>query len=228
MYAYSVYLGQSSWPGHVQRRLRTSLLISAICIVAILSVLRMPLAGQERPFTELIVRILAEEVESVVEPLRVDDQEVLPSEQKPVPLPMRRHDDGASTRSGVSTDWHTHVSEAIAYALDNAEKTYSVNPAFDEKRRQAAVQFAPSKAEIPTPIWENVGNDTLGRLVLWSGDCYRVIDDPNAGSREAFETFGQYIVTCMNWKDPPKELPWVNEIRNRRAGQLRYGLPAVE
>lgn len=69
----------------------------------------------------------------------------------------------------------------------------------------------------------------LGALaVLHSGDCYRVLDDPNVGSCEAFLTFVQFITTCTYAPDKPQELPWVNELRNRREGQVRYGHLAVE
>lgn len=228
MYAESLFPEPPAWPGRSRRRLLASCLMSTICVAALLSVLRLPVVRQSGPATEILVRILVEEVESIVEPLIVDDvpDSVADSEQLAVPI----EPGGAATEDGSSdpVDWYDEIPDAVAFALDNLEKTYSANPAFDQKRRQAAAQFAPSKAVYQKPIWENVEKDTLGRSILWSGDCYRVIDDPNAGSREAFQTFGQYIVMCMNRKDTPRELPWVNEIRSRRASQARYGHPAAE
>lgn len=204
--------------------------MSAICIAALILMLRFPVVTQTRPFAELLVRILVEEVESVVQPTDVDDVPVVPDapleEIQPAPA-----EGGAQTAAGEAAtfhDWYAEIPEAVSAALDNVPKEYSVNPVFDEKRRRAAEQFRPSKAVVAKPIWENVEKDTLGRSILWSGDCFRVIDDPNVGSREAFETFGQHIVSCLYRKEVPKELPWVNEIRNRQAGQARYGHPAAE
>ena len=73
-----------------------------------------------------------------------------------------------------------------------------------------------------------VEKDSLGRTILVSGDCHRVIDDPNVGSREKFLTFDQFFVFCGKSKRGPQELGFVKELRNRREGQVRYGHPAVE
>lgn len=227
MYAEAPVLQAPNWPQQARQRLRVSMLLSTIFIATILTVLRFPVAQQTRPFAELLVQILVEEVESVVQPTNTDtisgekiDEAIL----SPVP---ERVEERSEPTTGFP-DWYAQIPAAASAALDHAPRTYSVNPAFDKKRRQAAIQFAPSEAPVTVPIWENVEKDTLGRSVLWSGDCYRVLDDPNVGSRDAFLVFGQLMTMCMNWKDSPKELPWVNEIRNRRAVQARYGPPAAE
>ncbi len=116
----------------------------------------------------------------------------------------------------VERDWYAEMDEVVAAVVAESQREYSVNPAFDAKRRAAAEQFRPSRAPVERPIWENVEIDQLGRKVLVHGDCQRVIDDPNVGSNEFFRTFGQYIVTCSHHQRSPQELPWVDEIRDRR------------
>ncbi len=229
MYADSCQLGVPDWSGQARKRLLVSCAMSAVCITTVVLVLRFPVAEQSRPFTELLVQILAEEV-------RPDDPEAVEEPQaneqapeqlaQPGSLPASEEDALESAR--MPKDWHAEIPEAIARTMDDAAREYSVNPAFEEKRRLARGKFAPSKAPREVPIWENVEKDSLGRTLLWAGDCYRVLDDPNVGSREAFETFGQYMVTCLASSDAPKELPWVKEIQSRRASQARYGRPAAE
>lgn len=221
------------WSGQVERRLRVSLLLSSACIAAMLLVLRFPVAEQAGPVTELFVRILMDEVEPAeIEPVEHVPIQDEPLEETAVDEPPRIAVPAAAlpepTDSRQPTDWYALIPESAKAAADRAAKVVSVNPAFDERRRLAAIKFAPSKAPQVTPIWENVEKDTMGRTILRSGDCYRVINDPNAGSREAFETFGQYIAMCSKASEAPRELPWVSEIRSRRASRVRSLPPAAE
>ncbi len=62
MYADSLQLGVPEWSGQAQRRLLVSCAMSAFCIATVVLVLQFPVAEQSRPFTELLVRILVEEV----------------------------------------------------------------------------------------------------------------------------------------------------------------------
>ncbi len=107
------------------------------------------------------------------------------------------------------------MDDVVKATVAERQRVYSVNPAFDKKRRQAAVKFAPSEAPQKKPIWENVETDQLGRKILVSGDCYRVIDDPSAANYEIFRTFQQYIVYCRNPGTRPQKQPWVEDIRDR-------------
>ena len=120
------------------------------------------------------------------------------------------------------------IPDAAKTLVNTLPREYSVNPNFGEKRRAAAEQFRPSRAPVDRPIWENLEKDAMGRTLLVSGDCYKVIDDPNVGNRDTFLVFGQYISSCAFYKRPPQELGFVSEIRDRRAGRVRYGHPAVE
>ncbi len=229
MYADSCQLGVPDWSGQAQKRLLVSCAMSALCIATVVLVLRFPVAEQSRPFTELLVRILAEEArpdepDAAEEPQA--DEKTPEQLSQPGSIPATQEDVVESPR--LPKSWYAEIPDAVARALDDAAYEHAVNPAFEEKRRLAREKFAPSKAPREVPIWENVEKDALGRSVLWAGDCYRVLDDPNVGSREAFETFGQYMVTCLASSDAPKELPWVKEIQSRRASQARYGRPAAE
>ena len=151
MYADVVFHEDPHWSQRPGRRLALNFLPATIIVLGVLASLRMPLIEQSLPMTELIVRILVDEVAQVVE-------------SPPVEQPIREH----------------------------------------------------------------VERDTMGRALLRSGDCYRVIDDPNVGSRDAFLTFGQFMVFCDKFAGTPEELAFVKEIQNRRAGQARYGHPVVE
>ena len=88
------------------------------------------------------------------------------------------------------------------------------------ERAEAAVKYAP----VPPPkrIWDNVEKDIYGRTILRSGNCYRVLDDPRATNRWAFETFEQFMVYCDPVAKGPKKLPWVETIREM------YGMDAEE
>lgn len=190
-------------------------------------VIRLPVIERTQPLAELFVRILINDIEEVVAPPPAEDlpdESVQPTTATSIPLPAAP----VTTTSREPTDWFAQIPDAAQELLDTLPREYSVNPGFDEKRRIAAEKYRPGRAPVERPIWENVEKDTLGRTVLVSGDCYRVLDDPNVGSREAFLTFGQYISTCAFHKRAPQELGFVSEIQNRRAGQARYGHPAAE
>lgn len=102
--------------------------------------------------------------------------------------------------------------EAIKQHLDDLENPASVNPNLDAKRREFAGRYQPPTHPGPKPIWENTEVDQLGRTVLRSGDCWKVIADPNVGSQYKFRQFDQYTVMCTYQKRLPKNLPWVAEI----------------
>lgn len=227
MYADAVFHEVPHWSQRPGRRLALNFLPATIIVLGVLASLRMPIVEQSLPMTEFIVRILADEVAQIVESPPVDTAAAgVPDET----LEMRVAPPAAPEASGQSapTDWYAQIPEAVRATLDARPREYSVNPGFDEKRRRAAEQFAPGEALVERPVWEHVERDTMGRALLRSGDCYRIIDDPNVGSRDAFLTFGQFMVFCGKVGEAPQELAFVKEIQNRRAGQARYGHPVVE
>jgi len=228
MYADAIFDEEPVWSRHPGRRLALNFLPASLIIMSVLMALRLPVIEQTQPLAELFVRILVNDIEIVAESPFVEespDEPVRPTGAASMPPPPATP---VTTEPRNPVDWSVQIPDAARTLLDGLPKEYSVNPDFDEKRRVAAEQFAPSQAPVERPIWENVEKDTMGRTVLVSGDCYRVINDPNVGSREAFLTFGQYITQCAFYKRPPQELGFVSEIRNRRAGQARYGHPAAE
>jgi hypothetical protein len=229
MYADLVFHEEPLWSRRSGRRLALNFLPATIIVLGALAILRLPVIEQSLPVTELIVRILVEEVEQVLESPVVDTTpQPVESSPESVGPSAASVPDPVATEPTVATDWYALIPEAVRVALDARPKEYSINPGFDEKRRNAAEQFAPSQAPVERPIWENVEKDTMGRTLLRSGDCFRVLDDPNVGRRDAFLEFGQYMVTCEYVPDQPRLLPWVSELQNRREGQARYGHPAAE
>ncbi len=234
MYADAVFHEQPDWSRRPGRRLALNFLPATLVVVAVLAVLRLPVVEQSLPAAELLVRILVDDVEQVVEsPFveQVDAQvdspvaEPLPADEVPAESPPVITEPGAPADT---TDWYAEIPDAVAAYQDSLPREYSINPGMDERREEAAERFYPSRAPVQRPIWENVEKDTLGRTILVSGDCYRVLDDPNVGSRDQFQTFGQYFVYCSKSNRTPQELGFVKELRNRREGQVRYGHPAVE
>ncbi len=231
MYADAVFHEQPDWSRRPGRRLALNLLPATLVVVLVLLVLRLPVAEQSLPAAELLVRILVDDVEQVVESPFVEEVVSSPvAEPLPVddlsaePLPTTSEPGMPADR----TDWYAEIPDAVAAYRDSLPREYSVNPGMDERREEAAENFYPSQAPGQQPIWENVEKDTLGRTILVSGDCHRVLDDPNVGSRDKFLIFGQYFVYCSKSNRSPQELGFVKEFRNRREGQVRYGHPAVE
>jgi len=230
MYAEAVFHEQPDWSRQPGRRLALNLLPSTLIVVAALAVLRWPVAEQSLPLTELVVRILVAEADEILPA----PEEELPEELSAEPSPVVQGVDAAPVEepaiedSRPATDWYALIPEAANAVVTERPREYSINPLMDEKRRHAAEKFRPSRAPVKRPVWENVERDTMGRTLLRSGDCFRVIDDPNVGNRDAFMTFGQFLITCGRSSGRPQMLPWVDEIKNRRVGQARYGHPAVE
>ena len=227
MYANVVCYEEPRWSRRPGRRLALNLFPASLIVACVLMMLRLPAIEQTQPLAELFVRILISNIEEVVASPFVEEvpNEIVQSstmtQTLSTPVPV-------TTETRESADWYAQIPEAAKAFPDSLPREYSVNPGFDEKRRVAAKQFRPSRAPVGRPTWENLEKDTLGRTLLVSGDCYKVIDDPNVGNRDAFLIFGQYITSCASYKRPPQELGFVREIRDRRAGQARYGPPVAE
>ena len=115
------------------------------------------------------------------------------------------------------TDWYASVASAVQASVNAANHVESMHPALDAKRRYAAINFAASRAPVKKPIWENVETDQLGRKILVSGDCYRVIDDPSAINYDIQRNFTQFIVFCNGNKEKPMDVAWVDDIRDSYA-----------
>lgn len=232
--------GSPQWNDGGERRLIISYVVATLLVAAILSVLRMPTSSDFAPIVDFVVRIIESEPlepEAVAEkvPAEVPDEVQPPvqaTEEIIEPTDASQADpfvDAAApaadsaipvqTDSSVDShppvDWETTQTEAASAYLDERDNPPSPNPVLAEKRRRLAGQYKPRTIPLPKKIWENVEKDQLGRTVLRSGNCFKVLDDPNVGSRQEFEDFGQYMAKCTYQKRNPKELPWVDEIRQR-------------
>lgn len=210
---YSELATHPDWQRGTRKRLFASLAIAGFLVITF--IITTDFAADDEPIDEIEVTLLAPREVVVPEP-PVEELEPLLVEEAVRELPALVDMTEPAVPEPAPRDWYTEMDKVVADVVAESQKIYSVNPAFDAKRRVAAEQFRPSRAPVEKPIWENVETDQLGRKILVHGDCHRVIDDPNVGSNEFFRTFGQYIVFCSNYRRPPQELPWVDEIRDRR------------
>jgi hypothetical protein len=235
------------WQAGAGRRLNIAMLFASFLVVTALSVIRIPVAGDLIPLSELVVQL----IEKTSEPTTESEQQVasevpidtvITSEAEPVAdvrsdtqpdtdiiQPIRvtaaRRRVAATTDISPATDspdvddWHEFGTEIVREIIANPKKQYTVNPPLDEKRRVAAIKFRPSEAPVKREIWDNVEKDQLGRTILRDGNRFRILDDPSGVNRDIFEKYEQYMVffTIPFAKAPPKELPWVNEIREQYA-----------
>lgn len=207
------------WNEGAEQRLFASMLLATLLVAGALSVIRLPVAPAWSPVVDLLVRIVNEplaetpaEAEVESEPLPAAESQAAES-AAPRPQTVGRE---ALQASRAGTNWDAVRDEVVQEYLDREVETYGYfNPDLAEKRSRLAERYQPGTHEKPKPIWENVELDTLGRTVLRSGDCIKVLDDPNVGSREVFEKFGQYTVQCTYQGRYPRELPWVGDIRER-------------
>ena len=109
-------------------------------------------------------------------------------------------------------DWYSELDKFVESTDMFSDEPASLNPLLDEQRQLAAARYSKPDTRMPKKIWENTEIDQLGRTILRSGDCWRVLNDPSATRRWEFENFGQYIVNCTYQKKLPQMLPWVEEI----------------
>lgn len=210
-----------AWQRWVRLRLAAGIVLATVFVAAIIGLVRF--AGEDERRPELELQLVVPEPTEPPEPVTRIDPEPIPPRAidepvTPVDAVADMPEAPREPRSGKpvpATDWYAQIDEVVAATVASQQRVYSVNPAFDQKRRQAALKFAPSRAPLKKPIWENVETDQLGRKILVSGDCHRVVDDPSAVNNEIFRTFQQYIVYCTKGKSAPQELPWTEEIRDR-------------
>ena len=212
-----------NWNEGAEQRLLASMLLAAIFVAGVLSLVRMPDLAAFPPVVEIFVNILQDRVpeieeETVQQPTQEAQRDSPLLEEAAAPPTSTGGDTLKESRTG--TDWEAMheqvVQKYMDLELEEARESYGYfNPDLAEKRTRLAERYQPGTHEKPKPIWENVEVDTLGRTVLRDGDCYKVLDDPNVGSREAFERYGQYMAVCVYQGRYPRELPWVEEIRQR-------------
>ncbi len=231
----SDWLDLPDWREASARRLNFSMILAALIVVALLSMMRLPTLDLLFPLMELVVDIVEVDApESEVAPLPQARSEPVPIavEPKTVPAPIPQTIEEAlptvaetpaespaapAAVVGPALDWEIEKIQAVMDAVDQMEKVVSVNPNFDRLRREAAIKFRASRAPVKKEIWDNVEKDQVGRTILRHGNFFRVLDDPSLTNRYAFETFEKYMVFFTYRKYVPKELPWVQKIRETHA-----------
>lgn len=206
----------TAWQRDARRRRAGSMAMAALAISAF--ILLVEFSSEPESLPEIEVFVLPAQSEPVVEEEKpppvvepVEERPIIDESVEQVAVVEPPPEEQPDTRR----DWYAQMEVIARSVITEQQKTYSLNPALDEKRRQAAERFRPSRAPVKKPIWENVETDQMGRKILVSGDCHRVVDDPSAVRAYDFRTFHQYITFCSKSKKPPQELPWVEEIRQR-------------
>lgn len=219
----------TNWQGSPGRRLAYCMLVAALLVAGALSMLRYPVARVALDLEDLLVQIVdvepaqPEQVAEITLPDPIPDPLAPPEIVGPLPEPqLQAETERESVAEDIDdaepwTDWQTIGEEVVKKIVESEAKTIGVNPVFDEKRAVAAVKFRPSEAPEKKEIWDNVEKDYLGRTILVSGDCYRVIDDPSAVYRDIFENFTQFMTFCNASNSGGVELPWVADVRANHA-----------
>ena len=220
----------SHWEAASARRLNVSMLVATFLVAAVLSVLRFPTVEFLTPIMELVVDIVRVDTpKPELAPVEQTISEPVPQTEAPLAEAVPElqiveellpETENAATESQdvpaavaeLSIEWEAEKLKAVQDAVDEMERTFSVNPNFDQLRKEAAVKFRASRAPVKKEIWDNVEKDVLGRTLLRSGDCFRVIDDPSVINQWAFANFDQYITYCTYRKYIGHDLPWVQEI----------------
>ncbi len=210
--------GTPRWNDGREQRLFVSMLLATFIVAGVLSVIRAPVMPVWSPVVELLVRIVQEPPAAEPEALPAQPPMATPGSdagERAVEAPPAMGRD-ALQESQPGTDWDSARDQAVQEYLDSQIETYGYfHPDLADKRRRLSERYQPRTHPGPKPIWENIEKDALGRSVLRNGDCFKVLDDPNVGSREAFEMFGQYMAVCTYQKRNPKNLPWVADIVQR-------------
>lgn len=210
------------WNGGGDQRLLVSLGLATLLVAGVLSTLSMPKVPAWSPLLELVVHIVNTQPEPRSEPERetlpVPEQDTAEDVAEILEEPPPAAGQQNQRQSTPVTDWDAVGEQAIESYLDSQVETYGyVNRDLAEKRSSLSERYQLGTHEKKKPIWENVELDTLGRTVLRSGDCFKVLDDPNVGSREAFEQFGQFMSVCTYQRRFPKNLPWVKDVLDRHS-----------
>ena len=116
-----------------------------------------------------------------------------------------------------SVDWQEQISTSARATVAALQADDSLHPGVAEAKRLAAINFAPSRAPVKKPIWENVETDQMGRKVLRSGNCYTVLEDWRATYQDIHRDLGQYIKHCDGVDGPVIDVKWVEDIRQNYA-----------
>ena len=205
------FLDRPLWQQQVRKRLAASMGIAVLLLAALLLLVKFsPLP--ELQLRKIELRLLADIESAAAEPAEPEDL----VEPEAIVEPIVLTEVIAPAEPQV-TDWYAGVESSVQETVTTANHVDSMHAAVDEKRRQAAINFRPSEAVIKKPIWENVETDNIGRKILVSGDCYRVLEDWRVTYHEIQRDFGQFITYCNANMQKPMNVAWVADIRERYA-----------
>lgn len=184
--------------------------IAVLLLAAIILLVRfspLPVLKNSTIEVQLVAEIEAPaaEPEVVIEPM-----ELIEPAEPAVPTVLA---DIVEVAEPQATDWYADVTTVVKDAMTTANHIDSMHAAFDEKRRFAAINFPATEILRKKPIWENVETDQMGRKILVSGDCYRVLEDWRATYHEIQQSMGQYMVYCNASDDFPMDVAWVDDVR---------------
>lgn len=211
--------GRPAWQRRSRRRLAVCMLFAALLLAATSLLLHWPDAAMPvQPAIRLSI------LEQEAQPESEQDQKQHFEPVAELPAPPQRSVRSLYSSTAVqepadveSRDWYASIGDAAIAAVDAANHVPTLHPGQQEMRRRAGLQFAPSRAPVSRPVWENVEIDQMGRKVLVSGDCYRVLEDWRATYQEIQREFGQYLVYCSNSEHYPIDVDWVDEIGQKYA-----------
>ncbi len=217
---------QPVWQKQARPRLAVSMSISVVLLAAVLLFVKFspqPLLKQTMIELRLLTDVEqpAAEPKAVVEPFEplelIDPVEfIAPPALAEVVEPVEPQ----------TTDWYADAVSAAQETVATAQHVDSMHATFDQKRRQAVIDFPASQAPVKKPIWENVETDQMGRKVLVSGGCYRVLEDWRVTYYEIQQAFGQFITYCNASNEYPMDVAWVDNSRegyaylNYRDGEI--------
>lgn len=206
------------WQQQVRPRLAVSLCIALLLLVAVLLLVKfapLPLSHDTKIELRLLTDTKLPLVESL-EPEELLESEAIAEPDEPVqPIDHVAAAEPAEVPEPAETsvrDWYADAENAVLETVAAAGRIDSMHSMFDEQRRMATINFPASQASVKKPIWENVETDQMGRKILVSGNCYRVLEDPRATYYEIQRTFGQYIIYCSREKENPMDVAWVKDI----------------
>ena len=189
--------------------------LAAILVAAVLLLLDFPQPAtqdDQKIIVELLPQYAApeEKMEEPVEPgsleSAVEHVVVIPDKNQIVEI------QGPAVEPRQSIDWQEAIKSAARDAVAVMNQDDSMHPARAEAKRLSGIKFAPSRAPVKKPIWENVEIDHIGRKVLRDGNCYRVLEDWRATYQDIQREFGQYIRYCDAYEEVIIDVDWVDDI----------------
>ena len=190
------------------------MLLAAILVAAVLLFFDFP-----QPETVNSQRISVELMQ------QVEPEEILPEPVEPelLELPLEEivaipdQNEAAEVQETLveepqAIDWQAAKENAVRETVALMNQDNSMHPEHAEAKRLAGINFAPSRAPVKKPIWENVEIDQMGRKILRDGNCYRVLEDWRATYQDIQREFGQYIRYCDAVEEVIIDVDWVDDV----------------